>query len=62
MVDENHVTYTLGYYPGSEAWDGKYHHIVVKLKRSGLTVRCRKGYYAVDEPMRKPDTALRQAG
>lgn len=61
IVDENRVTYILGYYPGNQAWDGKYHHIVVKLKREGLTVRCRKGYYAVDEPLGNPDNALRQA-
>ena len=61
IVDENRVTYDLGYYPGGQAWDGKYHHVLVKLKRQGLTVRCRKGYYAIDEPSDNPDTALRQA-
>jgi len=61
VVDENRVTYMLGYYPGSAAWDGKYHHVVVKLKREGMALRCRKGYYAIDESLGNPDTALRQA-
>lgn len=62
IVDEGRVSYLLGYYPGDSAWDGKYHHVEVKLKRPGLSVLCRKGYFAADEPLTKnPDTVLRDA-
>lgn len=62
IVDEGRVSYLLGYYPGDGAWDGKYHHVEVKLKRAKLSVLCRKGYFATDEPLPKDsDTALRDA-
>lgn len=60
IIDEGRVSYLLGYYPGDGAWDGKYHHVEVKLKRSGLSVLCRKGYFATDAPLPKDsNTALR---
>jgi VWFA-related protein len=62
VLDENRVTYELGYYPGDAAWDGKYHKIELKVKGDGLAVRCRKGYFAVDEPVApNPEAALRDA-
>jgi VWFA-related protein len=62
VVEEGRVTYLLGYYPGDGAWDGKYHHVEVRLRRPGLSVLCRKGYFAADEPLPKDsDTALRTA-
>jgi VWFA-related protein len=62
VLDEGRVAYLLGYYPGDSAWDGKYHHVEVKLKRHGLSVRCRKGYLAADEPPTEdPDTVMRDA-
>lgn len=62
VVEEGSVAYLLGYYPGDGTWDGKYHHVEVKLKRRGLSVLCRKGYFATDEPLAKDsDAALRDA-
>lgn len=62
VIEEGRVAYLLGYYPGDVAWDGKYHHVEVKLRRPGLSVFCRKGYFATDEPLPKDsDTALRDA-
>lgn len=62
VVEEGRVAYLLGYYPGDGAWDGKYHHVEVRLKRPGLSLLCRKGYFAADEPLPKDsDTALRDA-
>ena len=46
-VDDSRVTYTLGYYPEGVAWDGKFHAIKVEMKKPGIEVRARKGYYAV---------------
>jgi|GEM_PF-7021052 len=62
VVEEGRVAYMLGYYPGDSAWDGKYHHVEVRLRRKGLSVLCRKGYFAADKPQPKDsDTALRDA-
>ena len=62
VVEQGRVAYSLGYYSGDVAWDGKYHHVEVRLKRPGLSVLCRKGYFATDEPQLKDsNTALRDA-
>jgi len=39
--------YLLGYTPANETYDGRFRTIEVKVKRSGVTVAARKGYYAV---------------
>lgn len=62
IVAQNGTTYELGYYPGDAAWDGKYHHVQVKVRRDGLKVLCRKGYVAADAQVsQSPDAALRFA-
>ncbi len=59
-VDDAGVTYTLGFYPSSEGWDGKYHKLQVKLvQRKGLDVRARKGFVAFSELT--PTAAQQQA-
>jgi hypothetical protein len=45
-VDDARVSYLLGFYPPESAWDGKYHEIGIKVNRSGVQVRGRKGYFA----------------
>jgi VWFA-related protein len=45
-VNDARVTYTLGFYPVSEDWDGKFHEIKVKVDRPGVDVRYRKGFVA----------------
>jgi len=45
-VNDARVTYTLGFYPDGEEWDGKFHEIKVKVARSGVDVRYRKGFVA----------------
>ena len=42
------ATYILGYYPDNKKWDGKYRQIKVKVKRDGVQVQARRGYYALD--------------
>jgi hypothetical protein len=51
-VDDSTLTYTLGFYPSSESFDGKFHKIDVKTPgHSGLNTHYRKGYYDVaDQP------------
>ena len=40
--------YVLGYEPSNMAFDGKYRSIEVRVKRSGVRVRARKGYLALE--------------
>ncbi|HKW76628.1 MAG TPA: VWA domain-containing protein, partial [Terriglobales bacterium] len=40
--------YEIGYYPTHKQWDGKFHTVKVKVSGNGLSVRHRRGYYAVD--------------
>ncbi len=42
------ASYTLGYYPENKKYDGKYRQIKVKVKRDGVDVQNRRGYFAVD--------------
>ena len=39
--------YLIGYTPTNATYDGKFRNIEVRLKRGGLTVAARKGYFAV---------------
>jgi VWFA-related protein len=49
-VDDSRVTYTLGFYPNDEKFDGKFHDIKVQLvERGGLKLRYRKGYFDLPE-------------
>jgi VWFA-related protein len=49
-VDDSALTYTLGFYPGNEANDGKFHKLQVKTPgHNGLNTRYRKGYFDVQE-------------
>ncbi len=48
-IDDSAITYTLGYYTSEEDWDQKFHRIKVKVRRSGVSVRTKKGYYARSE-------------
>jgi VWFA-related protein len=40
--------YTLAYYPADKKWDGKFRRIAVKVNRSGVKLRYRTGYFALD--------------
>jgi VWFA-related protein len=47
-VDEDlHSYYLLSYSSNNQKYDGHFRKIEVKLKRSGLQVQTRKGYYAI---------------
>jgi len=49
QVDEDLRTYyLLTYTPQNQNYDGRFRQIEVKLKRSGLDIQSRKGYYAVN--------------
>jgi len=47
-ITDGSTYYTLGYYPENKDWNGGFRNIHVKLKRSGVKLRYRIGYFAVD--------------
>ena len=46
IVDDVSAYYLLGYYSTNPKTDGKYRKIEVKVKRSGISVKARRGYVA----------------
>ncbi len=55
VMDDSRSTYTVGYYPDHDKWDGKFREIKVRVQRSGVEVRSRSGYLAVaDAPPAGP--------
>ena len=49
VFDESELTYTLGYYTDAPDFDGKWRDIQVVVNRPGVTVRHRRGYFALAE-------------
>ena len=47
-IEDGSTYYTLAYYPEDKTWNGKFRKIQVKVNRSGVKLRHRMGYYAVD--------------
>lgn len=47
-IDDGSTYYTLAYYPENKDWNGKFRKIQVKVSHSGVKLRHRLGYYAVD--------------
>ena len=55
--------YLLGYNSSLEATDGEFHEIDVRVRREGVRVRSRPGYWAITErdAVRAPDAAGQRA-
>ncbi|HEY1528807.1 MAG TPA: VWA domain-containing protein [Candidatus Angelobacter sp.] len=47
-IEDGSTYYTLAYYPENKNWNGKFRKIQVKVNRSGVKVRHRMGYYAIN--------------
>jgi VWFA-related protein len=47
IAEELRTQYTLGYYSTNAARDGKFRRIKIEIKRSGMKVLARRGYYAL---------------
>jgi VWFA-related protein len=52
-ASDDKASYSLGYYPDNNKWDGRYRNITIKLSRGdtqtrNTEVRHRKGYFAID--------------
>jgi len=54
---EAKASYQLGFYPEQENWDGKFHELKLRAKKSGLSLHYRKGYFAMEDAPREPATA-----
>ena len=58
-IDDGEGYYLLGYHPDPSTFDPKtgefrYHHIQVRVKRPGLTVRTRQGFYGHSDREERP--------
>jgi VWFA-related protein len=54
-IDEDmHTYYVLTYAPKDQSVDGRFRKIDVKVKRGGLSVQARKGYYAINASYSSP--------
>lgn len=47
-MDDGATYYTLGYYPTSKNWDGRFRKIQIKTARADVKLRYRIGYFAID--------------
>ena len=57
IEDDLRNYYLLGYSPTNDNYDGQFRKIEVKVKRSGVTVAARRGYFAVRDPGGAPVNA-----
>jgi VWFA-related protein len=55
-IDDSSLTYELTYYPTNEKWDGRFREIKVEVKRSGVHLRYRKGYFAAPSLPSTPES------
>jgi VWFA-related protein len=58
IVEDQSGYYLLGYRPTDETFNRRFHHIKAKVKRSGMTMRTRFGFFGVsdEEAKRKAPT------
>jgi VWFA-related protein len=54
VMDDQRGYYLIGYRPGGETFNRHFHHIKARVKRSGLTLRTRDGFYGVTEDEARP--------
>jgi VWFA-related protein len=58
-IADAQVSYTLGFYPSENSFDGKFHNLDVKVDRKDVEVRHRTGYFAVKD--KAPDEKERRS-
>jgi VWFA-related protein len=55
VMSDQEGYYLIGYRPTSETFNRRFHHIKARVKRPGLSVRTREGFFGVtDEAARRP--------
>jgi VWFA-related protein len=61
-LEDSTIVYVLGYQPSHDEWDGKFRPIEVQVKRHGLKVQHRHGYFAfAEEPEKSREASLIEA-
>ena len=58
-ISDAEVSYTLGFYPSENGFDGKFHNLDVKVARKDVEVRHRTGYFAMKD--QAPDEKERRS-
>ncbi len=59
VMNDQQGYYLIGYRPSEETFNRQFHHIKVRVKPRGLTVRTRQGFYGVnDEEARPPQPRI----
>jgi hypothetical protein len=54
IMEDQQGYYLIGFRPAEETFDKKFHHIKATVKRKGLTVRTRTGFYGFTEDQARP--------
>lgn len=49
VMEDQKGYYLLGYQPDGDTFDRQFHHLKVRVKRKGLTVRTRSGFFGISE-------------
>jgi VWFA-related protein len=49
VMEDQKGYYLLGYQPDGDTFDRNFHHLKVRVKRKGLTVRTRSGFFGISE-------------
>jgi VWFA-related protein len=53
-LDDGRYSYTIGFYPDHNEWDGKFREIKVESRAAGVQLRYRKGYFALPDRSEDP--------
>ena len=54
VLEDQKGYYLIGYRPAGETFDRRYHKFAIKIKRPGLKVRTRTGFYGVTDENARP--------
>lgn len=54
VAEDQNGYYLIGYRPTDETFNRKFHHLKVTVKRRGLVVRTREGFFGIGEESEKP--------
>lgn len=58
VMDDQSGYYLIGYRPGDETFNRRFHHIKARVKGRGLALRTREGFYGVTEDEARPVAAV----